>query len=191
MTTHGMRILGLAACFLALLPAEGARAATYYSTAQILREFFPGSERITYRKEVLDEARAKRIVERLGYRPAKKEYVIFVATTGGKVDGYAFIDDEKGQHEPITFGVKLSPEAVVERQEVMVYRERYGDEVTDPRFRAQFVGMTSRNSIRAGADVDVVTGATISSRSMAIGVRRAVILLEELLLAQGSEAPKG
>lgn len=172
----------LVLALLALAPTVAAASATYYTTPQILREFFPASERVTYRKIAVGAAQERALVERLGYRPARKEYVIYVAFTGEKVDGYAVIDDERGQHEPITFGVKLSPAGVVERQEVMVYREKYGEEIVDPRFRAQFVGKGPKDALRAGQDVDVITGATISSRSMAVGVRRAVALVDVLVL---------
>ena len=157
-------------------------ATTYFTTPQLLREFFPESEKVGFRRFQLTPALVAALEERLGYPPPRPEYVIFIATTGEHVDGYAIIDEELGQHEQITFAVKLSPTGIVERQEVMVYREKYGQEITDARFRKQFVGKTSKDAVRAGVDVDVVTGATISSRSMAIGVRRALILLEELVL---------
>lgn len=166
----------------AVLPLPARAAATYFTTQQVLREFFPKSEKVSFRKVKLGPSELAALQDRLGYRPGKPEYVIFVATTGAQVDGYAIIDDEKGQHEQITFAVKLSVTGVVERHEVMVYRESYGEEIIDPRFRKQFVGKTAKDPVRAGQDIDVVTGATISSRSMAIGVRRALILVEELVL---------
>jgi Na+-translocating ferredoxin:NAD+ oxidoreductase subunit G len=157
-------------------------AATYFTTPQVLKAFFPQSQRVTFRKVKLDTAQGATLQTRLGYKPARPEYVFFVAMTGEHVDGYAFIDDEQGQHEQITFAVKLSPEGAVERQEVMVYRESYGEEITDARFRRQFQGKTVKDAVRAGADIDVVTGATISSRAMATGVRRALVLLDALVL---------
>jgi hypothetical protein len=180
------------------LPARAA--GNFFTTPQILKEFFPKSQRVTYRKVKLGPAELAAVQGRLGYKPAKPEYVIFVATTGEQVDGYAVIDDELGQHEQITFAVKLSPAGVIERQEVMVYREAYGEEITDSRFRRQFQGKTAKDPVRAGVDIDVVTGATISSRSMAIGVRRALVLVDELILKPGAlsgvqaaapSAPKG
>jgi electron transport complex protein RnfG len=180
------------------LPAQAA--GTYFTTPQILKEFFPKSQRVSFRKVKLGPAELAALQGRLGYKPAKPEYVIFVATTGEHVDGYAVIDEELGQHEQITFAVKLSPEGAVERHEVMVYREKYGEEITDARFRRQFQGKTAKDAVRAGVDIDVVTGATISSRSMAIGVRRALVLLDELILKPGAlsgalttapSAPKG
>lgn len=183
---HRRKPLGLflavtLAC-LSLTPSPASASATYFTTAGVLKEFFPNSERVTYRKIPLTREKREILTKRLGYQPKLSEYVVFVALTGDRVDGYAVIDDERGQHEPITFAVKFSPQGVVERQEVMVYREKYGEEIVDSRFRVQFVGKTGNDPLRAGRDIDVVTGATISSRSMAVGVRRAIALVEELVI---------
>jgi len=173
--------LGVAVLCLGAAPRADA-GTTYFTIPQVLRAFFPKSEKVGFRRIPLTPASKATLEERLGYPPRRNEYVVFVATTGDQVDGYAIVDDELGQHEQITFAVKLSPSGVVERQEVVVYREKYGEEIVDARFRRQFVGKTAKDPVRAGVDVDVVTGATISSRSMAIGVRRALILLEVLVL---------
>jgi Na+-translocating ferredoxin:NAD+ oxidoreductase RnfG subunit len=181
----------LAATVLALVlcAAPAARAEVqYFSTRAVLTAFFPKSERVTYRTLVLDTATRTRIAERLGYVPALDRYTVFVATTQGKIDGYAVIDEEKGLHEPITFATKLSPQRAVERVEIMVYREPRGDEVRDPRFRKQFEGRTARDDLRIGHEIDAVSGATISSAALAVGVRRATVLVEEVV-SQLAKAP--
>ena len=168
-----------------LLPASPARAqAVYWSTRDLLGDFFKTSEKVGYRKFDLSPAERLRIEHRLGYRlpDNKSSYTFFVAETAGRVDGYAFIDDEPGQHLPLTYAVKISPAGTVERQEIVAYREARGDEVRDTRFRSQFVGKTARDALRPGDDVVAVSGATISSRAMATGVKRALVLLDELML---------
>ena len=169
--------------------AGGAQAeTTYFSTRSVLAAFFPKSERVTFRTFDLDPARKARLTQRLGYRPAKDRYTIFVATTQGKVDGYAVVDEELGQHQPITFATRLSPRGAVERLEIMIYRETRGDEVRDTRFRRQFEGKTAQDPMRLHREIDAISGATISSASMAVGVRRAAILVDELALAVGPVA---
>lgn len=153
----------------------------YYTPHDLLADFFRSSQSVTYKKIQLDDAERARLQHRLGYVPAKSSYTFYVATSGGRVDGYAFIDDEKGEHLPITFAVKLSPDGKVERQEVVVYREPRGDEVRDERFRQQFVGKSARDAIDTDQDIVAVSGATISSRAMAVGVKRAVVLFDELV----------
>ena len=157
----------------ALLPAGAARAeGVYWTTPDLLRTFFPSSERVTF----VEVSRAA-VEAALGNRVKKDKYVVFVAKTGEHVDGYAVIDDEKGEHQPIGFGVKLDAEGRVQRTEVMSYREAYGEEIREQRFQKQFVGRGLNDARRFGDDVVAISGASISSRSMTLAVRRALALV--------------
>ena len=176
---------GLLAAIAVGVTARSARAdQVYFTPRDLLADFFRTSQNVTYKKVELDAAGKQRLQHRLGYHPARDSYTFYVATSGGRIDGYAFIDEEKGEHLPITFAVKLSPEGKVQRQEIVVYREARGDEVRDERFRAQFVGKSARDAIDTDEDIMAVSGATISSRAMAVGVKRAVVLFDELVKPQ-------
>jgi Na+-translocating ferredoxin:NAD+ oxidoreductase RnfG subunit len=171
-----------AALLFTLLSAVPARAqAVYYSTRDLLSDFFKKSQAVSYKIVSVGPAERDRLLRKLGYAPQKGSYTFYIATTDSHVDGYALIDEEKGEHLPITFAVKLSTEGVVLRQEIVAYREVRGDEVRDERFRKQFVGKCARDLIACGQDIAAVSGATISSRAMAVGVKRAVVLFEELV----------
>lgn len=162
-------------------PARAESSEVVYATPKtVLASFFPKSERVTYRTLPLDARAKARLAHRLGYTPARDSYTVFVAMTQGKVDGYAVIDDELGLHQPITFATRLTSRGVVDRVEIMVYREPRGDEVRDPRFRKQFEGKSAADPLRIDRDIDAVSGATVSSASLATGVRRAAVLIEEL-----------
>ena len=169
----------------ALLSGVGARSAradqVYFTARDLLADFFKSSQNVTYKKVQLDGSETQKLAQRLGYTPSKSSYTFYVATSGARVDGYAFIDEEKGEHLPITFAVKLSPTGKVMRQEIVVYRESRGDEVRDERFRAQFVGKSASDAIDTDQDIQAVSGATISSRAMAVGVKRACVLFDELV----------
>jgi hypothetical protein len=194
-TAGPARWFGRVACALALcagLLLSGARLAraesTYYTPRALLAEFFPKSERVTFRTFTIDPSLKVRLAQRLGYAPAKDRYTVFIATTHGHVDGYAIIDDEPGLHQPITFATRLSPRGAVERLEIMIYREPRGDEVRDARFRKQFEGKTAQDPLKLSRDIDAVSGATVSSASMASGVRRAAVLVEELAIGLSTVA---
>jgi electron transport complex protein RnfG len=182
-TSRAKRILSVLPVLL-FLSAPARAENVFFTSRAVLADFFPKSERVTYQTFNLDAPAKARLTQRLGYAPPRDRYTIYVATTHGKVDGYAVIDDERGLHQPITFATRLSPRGVIERLEVMVYREPRGDEVRDPRFRKQFEGKTSRDALRVNEDVDAVSGATVSSISLATGARRAAVLVEELLLSR-------
>ena len=153
-----------------------AQAQQFWKKSDLLGEMFPASERIAPVKLTLDDALAGHFQEALGYRPPRDSYTFYVATTGDAVDGYALFDDQIGQHEPITFGVQLSPQGEVVRLEVVVYREKYGAEVRHPRFREQFTGRSPADAAEISPRLKIVSGATYSSKSMAIGVERAIVL---------------
>ncbi len=179
-TVFNIISLTLAICSLFGLESTAYADSSSFTTRSVLKAFFPDSNKVTY--EVFKPTRAQRAAlrRRLGYTLARKSYVFYVAKTGTEIDGYAFIDDEMGQHLPITFAVKLSRDGVVLRQEVMTYREQRGGEIRDKRFRKQFVGKTVDDPISMNDDIDAVSGATISSRAIAVGVRRAVVLFDEV-----------
>lgn len=158
--------------------------ATYFTARGVLADFFPKSQAVTFQRFELTAEQRTQLAQRLGYELPKPAYTIYVAKTGEAIDGYAILDEEPGQHLPITFAVKLSPQGLVQRQEIMVYRERFGDEVRDPRFRQQFVGKSAADALRPGEEIIAVSGATISSRAMAVGVRRALVLVQELVLSR-------
>ena len=170
------------AALLVAVTSSVAHAETVYQTPRsLLTEFFPKSDNVRFQRFAISPALRERLARRLGYSPKRDNYVFYVASTAGRVDGYAIIDDELGQTEPITFGVKLSPDGVVERAEVLIYREPRGDEVRSRRFLDQLRGKTVQKPCRAGVDIDAVSGATISSHSLANGVRRALVLFDELV----------
>src|SRR5262245_19460080 len=116
----------LLAC--ALARPAAAQATVYYSTRDVLTDFFRNSQSVTFQKLTLDGPARERLGRRLGYALPRPAYTFYVARSGARVDGYALIDEEKGEHMPITFAVKLSASGAVERQEILVYREPRGDE---------------------------------------------------------------
>lgn len=158
--------------------------AVYWDKASLLKDFFATSQRVTFKKLSLDEGQRAAVESRLGKRPPTA-VTLYYGTTDGHVDGFAIIDNEMGQHEPITFGVLIGTDGAMKRLEIMVYRESYGDDVREARFRRQFEGRRASDPVRHGKDIVAVSGATISSKAMANGARRALILVDELVLKPG------
>jgi Na+-translocating ferredoxin:NAD+ oxidoreductase subunit G len=165
-------LLVVVAALAAALPVA---AAQYWTPAKVLKDFFPQAEKITHRKISLTDAEADAIAKKIGASSIKKDWSIYFPV--GQ-QGFAMLDHEKGMHEPIDYAVHFSPAGAVERIEIVEYREAYGDEVRRDRFRNQFRGKTAADPITAGKDIDIVSGASISSRSIAVGVKRDVLVLQ-------------
>lgn len=161
--------------------AAPAYAATYWTVPALMKSFFSSSKRVTFKRFTLPDAAAAELAKKLGQGSVQRDWVVYVGESDGKLDGYAIVDAEKGMHEPIDFGVRFSPKGAVDRVEVLVYREAYGDEIRAERFRAQFNGKTASDPISVGKDIDMISGASISSKSMAVGVKRDALVLQTAL----------
>ncbi len=155
-----------------------AHAYVYWTPPDVLASFFPGAtvESVVFAPT---NAESAGITGQVG--PILPQYAIQVARNDGEVVGYAILDAERGQHEPIDFAVSFSPTGQVQRVEILTYREAYGDGVRADSFRAQFTGRGPSSGFRAGKDIQIVSGATISSRSISVGVKRATVVLNTWL----------
>src|SRR5262249_11514236 len=71
----------------------------------------------------------------------------------------------------------ISPEGKVTEVVIMEFRENRGWEVREKRFLNQFRGKSVRNAIRVDEDIINYTGATLSSKAVARGVKKALLLL--------------
>lgn len=168
-----------------LTAAVPAHAVDYWTPTTILTEYFKGAKHVGNKRVTLSDAEAADIAKKLGHPDAsklKRSWAVYYGEAAdGKRMGYAILDAEIGQHELIDFGVKLGLAGSVERVEIMAFREPYGDGVRIERFRNQFIGKTANDPIVAGRDIDIISGATLSSRSLAVGVKRDVLVLQTAL----------
>jgi|GEM_PF-1931039 FAD:protein FMN transferase len=172
---------------LCLLWSPQANTEQYFTVEKVLSSFFPDSERVGY--EILETKKyATKLKSLLGYTPKMKRYVVFVAASGRRTDGYAVIDNQHGRYDPITFAVKMSADFKVRRVEVMVYRGPRGREIMNEGFLGQFIGKGINDPIRVNDDIDAITSATISSGSSAKAVKRAIALAKTLMTK--TKAPK-
>ena len=90
----------------------------------------------------------------------------------GALLGFAEVKNVKGKDQPITFLVAIDTANVLKDVDVLVYREPQGGEVAYEPWRKQFRGKTAEAPLVVGKDIKNVSGATISSHSVTLGVRR-------------------
>lgn len=135
------------------------------------------------KKEVELSPEKKKIVQKKLKRKIKeKSFTFYIGTKNGNVEKYALILDEVGKHFPITFIVSMDSKATVDQVSIMTYREKRGDAVKRKRFLNQFKDKGVNDPMEINTDIIHLTGATISSWSVAAGVKKAVVLTEELII---------
>ncbi len=165
-----------------LTPQEMGQEDVYLTPEDAAKLMFPDSDSIRSEVITITENQKRRIEERIGWHFPETTFDCFIGETKGKVDGWAFIQNTIGKHKPMTYMVGVDPEGEVTNVEILVYRESRGSEVRKKRFNYQYQGKTLYDPIRINRDVINISGATMSVRSMSAGVKRALVLADELYL---------
>ena len=80
--------------------------------------------------------------------------------------GYVFVDQAPSKTAKFDYLVLFNQKLEVVNSKVLVYREEYGGEIGSKRWLKQFVGMTGSNRVDHESNIDGISGATISVRSM-------------------------
>lgn len=89
--------------------------------------------------------------------------------------GWFIVDQVVGKHEMITYALGLKADGSVQGIEIMEYLESYGYEVADAGWRQQFEGKNANSAFKLHADIQNISGATLSSKHVTDGVKRLMV----------------
>lgn len=88
------------------------------------------------------------------------------------------VDQVIGKHDLITYAVGIERNGSIRQVEIMEYRESYGGQVRQKRWRKQFNGKTSASLLELNRDIKNISGATLSCRHVTEGVKQNLSLYE-------------
>jgi len=146
----------------------------FLNKKQALKLAFPGVRKVKKKKVWLTDTQSAAIQKILGdqieYNERRATHY-FGLNDAGQPVGAMVIGNEIGRSYPITFMVVINTDGTVKDVEVMVYREPHGWEVRFESFMSQFFG---RGASDPFDNINNITGATLSVRSMTKGVKKAV-----------------
>lgn len=103
---------------------------------------------------------------------------VWKISIGDSLAGYALLDNVLGKSMPITFMVFFDLEGIILGTRVVKYREAIGGEISSSKWNRQFSGKDYTSGFKIGADIDGISGATISVKSMTRGIQRLTFLLK-------------
>ena len=153
-----------------------AYATTYLTVEQAQAAIFPGA-RLTPAFLTLTDEQRRAIERRSGVNVRSRELKAWRVEGGG----WFLVDEVLGKHEFITYALGLSAEGRVAAVEIMDYRESYGYQIRDAGWRRQFVGKGSADPLKLDADIRNISGATLSCRHVADGIKRLLATYEVAL----------
>ena len=157
-------------------PFSAAVATDFLTEAGAQKALFP--EATSFKSQASPEASA--LAAAAGGIPWETTPKIWTAQRAGTALGTVVIDRVIGKHDFITFAVGISTGGAVRGVEILSYREVYGGEVRNERWRRQFVGKRQGDPLRFPLDIKNIVGATLSCRHVTDGVRRILALMEDL-----------
>lgn len=165
------------------------QAETYLSIDETLKVCFPDADRFESRKITLSAKQIALIRNRIDKKIRWTDVRFWLASARGKPLGLMVFDHVYGRHELIDYAVALSLEGRVEQVELLAYRETYGEEIHDEKWRHQFVGKAPESRLKFNEDIYNISGATISCRTVTRGIERVLatfdLVLRPLLVADG------
>jgi len=80
--------------------------------------------------------------------------------------GYAYVSKAPSKTDQFDYLVLLDSDLTIIKAKILIYREDYGGEIGSKRWLKQFIGKTKTDEFRYGDNIDAISGATISVRSM-------------------------
>ena len=151
----------------AAIAASPVAGTTYFTLEEAQAEFFPGETLAAVPIELTAD-QVKAIEKASDSRVRERSPKVWKAPSGG----YFYLDQVIGKHELITYALALDASGGVLGIEILDYRETYGGEVREPKWRQQFVGKHYGAPLALEVDIANISGATLSSRNVTVGVRR-------------------
>jgi FMN-binding domain len=163
----------LVALPISALVAPSAFAVQYLTVDQAQRSIFPGK---SFAAAPIKPAPSQRkaIEQASGVRVLHGEQRVWRVSGGG----WFIVDEVVGKHEFITYAAGINADGSVKQIEIMDYRETYGGQIRDQKWRAQFVGKNSKSTLKLDSDIKNISGATLSCRHITDGVKRLLAFYE-------------
>lgn len=90
----------------------------------------------------------------------------FMIEHSGSQLGYVYLDKAPSKTAEFDYMVIFDSSLEIIHSKVLVYREEYGGEIGSKRWLKQFLGKTAGDRVCTKTNIDAISGATISVRSM-------------------------
>lgn len=164
-----------------LSAAAPAYAVQYLTVEQAQKLMYPQAEGFVSMPVRLSAEQRKFVEKASGVRLRFPEQPVWQVTVHGRAAGWFLVDEVYGKHEFITYAVAIGLDGAVRGVEILDYRETHGGEVRNPKWRAQFSGKKLADPLKLDDDILNISGATLSCRHIADGVKRLLAIHEVAL----------
>lgn len=150
------------------------------ATIDIIHSEFGKDVKTESSKFIIPKKLKNEIEKTVGQRFYSDAIYIFRIIKQDSVISVGLLDNVYGKSLPITFLVLYKPEGDILSTNVVKYREPYGGGVRIKSWNDQFIGKNKKSGFKIGDDIESISGATISVRSLTFGIRKLTLLFEAI-----------
>lgn len=167
----------VAVCLCVLFLGGPAAAVKYMSIGQAVKTFIPKGAKILKATKSLTSEQRQRLIRDYGWTPRKEKFVFYVGRdAGGKALAYVIIVPEIFNTCFHKYAIGMKPDGEVIDAVVVELSCPRATPINRKSFLKQFRKKRHTDPLTIRADIDAVTGATLSSESTAQATRKAVSL---------------
>jgi Na+-translocating ferredoxin:NAD+ oxidoreductase RnfG subunit len=170
-----------------LLLAGNTLGSEVLSRDQVLKNAFPLAETFVRKVIRLSDEQMKKLSRESGQKISSRFVTVYIAKNGDETLGYGFIRYTKGKSSFIKYFVAITQDGKIHSIEIMSYRGEKGSEVRHEIFKKQFAGKSLGSNIKVGADINAISGATISSQAVTNSVRETMHIWQEFFGSQNEQ----
>lgn len=156
-------------------------ATTYLTVEQAQKICFTNATQFISADVKLTREQMKAIEKDSDVRVRLDTQKVWRVQDGEKSLGWMIQDEVLGKHEFIQWVLALNADGSVRQIEILDYRETYGYQIRDEKWRAQFYGKQHGAKLKLDDDIKNISGATLSSRHITDGVKRLLSFYELVL----------
>lgn len=91
---------------------------------------------------------------------------LYKLVSNNNLKGYFVLSKAKSRVDFFDYMIIYKPDLSILLINVLIYREDYGGEIASKRWLNQFIGKSDFNEMNFGTDIQGISGATISARSL-------------------------
>ncbi len=105
---------------------------------------------------------------------------LFSISSNSNTEAYMILSKGVGKMNEFDYMVVFKKDLSILKIKLLVYREEYGGEIGSSRWLKQFIGKSDPKKMKFGHDIQNISGATISARSLTEDVKKVTRQMIEL-----------
>jgi len=142
----------------------------------VIRSYYNQNVKLINKEFIVSSNIKLDIENKVKQRFYRNKIYYWIIEKSGKFN-YALLDNTMGKTMPITFLVIFDDRMEIIHSSIIKYRESYGGEVSGKKWLAQFDGKKQNSIYKFGKEIDGITGATISIKSITKAINKLSLLL--------------